>query len=53
MVAIVFTDFITKKQRKLEEAVPQKLMDDLFQKTKATPCIYWQPLTPEEVCTFF
>lgn len=42
-------DFIAKKQRKLEESVPQKLMDDLFQRTKAMPCIYWQPLSPDEI----
>lgn len=46
---LLFLDFITRKQRKQEDAPPQKLMDDLFQKTKATPCIYWLPLTPEEV----
>ncbi|KAG5892973.1 hypothetical protein JTB14_015018 [Gonioctena quinquepunctata] len=40
-----------KKPRKIEEPVPQKLMDDLFLKTKATPSIYWQPLTPEEIAT--
>ncbi|RZC41024.1 apoptotic chromatin condensation inducer in the nucleus [Asbolus verrucosus] len=42
-------DFISRKQRKAEESVPQKLMDDLFLKTKATPSIYWQPLSPEEI----
>ncbi|XP_044266325.1 apoptotic chromatin condensation inducer in the nucleus [Tribolium madens] len=42
-------DFITRKQRKAEDSVPQKLMDDLFLKTKATPSIYWQPLSPEEI----
>ncbi|CAH0556997.1 unnamed protein product [Brassicogethes aeneus] len=42
-------DFIGRKNRKAEEAVPQKLMDDLFLKTKATPSIYWQPLSPEEI----
>ncbi|KAJ8978908.1 hypothetical protein NQ317_008887 [Molorchus minor] len=36
-------------KRKIEEPVPQKLMDDLFLKTKATPSIYWQPLSPEEI----
>ncbi|VEN60709.1 unnamed protein product [Callosobruchus maculatus] len=38
-----------KKHKKHEEAVPQKLMDDLFLKTKTTPSIYWQPLSPEEI----
>ncbi|XP_044750121.1 apoptotic chromatin condensation inducer in the nucleus [Coccinella septempunctata] len=42
-------DFIARKQKKLEESVPLKLMDDLFQRTKAMPCIYWQPLSPEEI----
>eukprot|EP00057_Strongylocentrotus_purpuratus_P031423 XP_784540.2 PREDICTED: apoptotic chromatin condensation inducer in the nucleus isoform X2 [Strongylocentrotus purpuratus] len=27
---------------------PAKLLDDLFRKTKATPCIYWLPLTEEQ-----
>ncbi|KAF2898669.1 hypothetical protein ILUMI_07503 [Ignelater luminosus] len=44
-------DFISRKQRKKEEEVPQKLMDDLFRKTKTTPSIYWLPLTPEEIAT--
>eukprot|EP00795_Rhopilema_esculentum_P001414 gene1414-15830_t len=26
-----------------------KLLDDLFRKTKATPCIYWLPLTKEQI----
>ncbi|KAG1688200.1 Apoptotic chromatin condensation inducer in the nucleus [Nymphon striatum] len=32
-----------------EEEPPAKLLDDLFRKTKATPCIYWLPLTDELV----
>lgn len=27
-----------------------KLLDDLFRKTKATPSIYWLPLSEAEVC---
>uniref|UniRef100_A0A8C6UDX1 Apoptotic chromatin condensation inducer 1b n=1 Tax=Neogobius melanostomus TaxID=47308 RepID=A0A8C6UDX1_9GOBI len=27
---------------------PAKLLDDLFMKTKAAPCIYWLPLTEEQ-----
>uniref|UniRef100_A0A674ADU9 Apoptotic chromatin condensation inducer in the nucleus-like n=1 Tax=Salmo trutta TaxID=8032 RepID=A0A674ADU9_SALTR len=27
---------------------PAKLLDDLFNKTKAAPCIYWLPLTEEQ-----
>lgn len=34
---------------KVEEEPPAKLLDDLFRKTKATPCIYWLPLTDEQV----
>uniref|UniRef100_H3CR72 Apoptotic chromatin condensation inducer 1a n=1 Tax=Tetraodon nigroviridis TaxID=99883 RepID=H3CR72_TETNG len=34
-------------QKKAEEP-PAKLLDDLFRKTKAAPCIYWLPLTEEQ-----
>nr|XP_022908138.1 apoptotic chromatin condensation inducer in the nucleus isoform X1 [Onthophagus taurus] len=44
-------DYLAKKRKKVEDQIPQKLMDDLFQKTTATPSIYWQPLTPEEIAT--
>ncbi|XP_051553576.1 apoptotic chromatin condensation inducer in the nucleus-like isoform X1 [Myxocyprinus asiaticus] len=37
----------TEKKDKLEEP-PAKLLDDLFHKTKAAPCIYWLPLTEEQ-----
>nr|XP_057922986.1 apoptotic chromatin condensation inducer 1b isoform X2 [Doryrhamphus excisus] len=37
----------TEKKEKGEEA-PAKLLDDLFLKTKAAPCIYWLPLTEEQ-----
>ena len=37
---------ITEKK---EEEVPAKLLDDLFRKTKVTPCIYWLPLTEAQV----
>ncbi|XP_061769593.1 apoptotic chromatin condensation inducer 1b isoform X2 [Nerophis ophidion] len=37
----------TEKKEKAEEA-PAKLLDDLFLKTKAAPCIYWLPLTEEQ-----
>uniref|UniRef100_A0A8C5AN84 SAP domain-containing protein n=1 Tax=Gadus morhua TaxID=8049 RepID=A0A8C5AN84_GADMO len=36
-----------KKAEKAAEDPPAKLLDDLFQKTKAAPCIYWLPLTEE------
>ena len=32
-----------------EEEAPAKLLDELFRKTKTTPCIYWLPLTAEQV----
>lgn len=34
---------------KIAEDPPAKLLDDLFRKTKAAPCIYWLPLTDEQV----
>ncbi|XP_075876706.1 uncharacterized protein acin1a isoform X2 [Nelusetta ayraudi] len=39
-----------KKSEKKEkpEDPPAKLLDDLFRKTKAAPCIYWLPLTEEQ-----
>ncbi|KAM6948676.1 uncharacterized protein acin1a [Aplochiton taeniatus] len=33
---------------KASEEPPAKLLDDLFRKTKAAPCIYWLPLTDEQ-----
>uniref|UniRef100_A0A672YWR0 Apoptotic chromatin condensation inducer in the nucleus-like n=1 Tax=Sphaeramia orbicularis TaxID=375764 RepID=A0A672YWR0_9TELE len=38
----------TDKKEKGDEP-PAKLLDDLFLKTKAAPCIYWLPLTDEQV----
>lgn len=37
------------KYSKKENDPPLRLLDDLFRKTKTTPCIYWLPLTPEQV----
>ncbi|CAK6952989.1 apoptotic chromatin condensation inducer 1b [Scomber scombrus] len=37
----------TEKKEKGDEP-PAKLLDDLFLKTKAAPCIYWLPLTEEQ-----
>lgn len=34
---------------KVQEEPPAKLLDDLFHKTKAAPCIYWLPLTDDQV----
>ncbi|XP_017758248.1 PREDICTED: apoptotic chromatin condensation inducer in the nucleus isoform X2 [Eufriesea mexicana] len=39
-----------RKFKKKEDEPPlAKLLDDLFRKTKATPCIYWLPLTNEQI----
>lgn len=38
-----------RKFKKKEEEAPAKLLDDLFRKTKATPCIYWLPLSAETI----
>ncbi|RVE53282.1 hypothetical protein evm_002115 [Chilo suppressalis] len=38
-----------KKFKKKEEEAPAKLLDDLFRKTKTTPCIYWLPLSAETI----
>ncbi|VDP88313.1 unnamed protein product [Echinostoma caproni] len=37
---------VSESKRRCEE--PAKLLDDLFRKTTATPCIYWLPL-PEDL----
>jgi len=42
-------DAPARKQKKKEEEAPAKLLDDLFRKTKSTPCIYWLPLTAEQI----
>ncbi|KAJ8272592.1 hypothetical protein GJAV_G00091040 [Gymnothorax javanicus] len=38
----------TDKKEKAPEEPPAKLLDDLFCKTKAAPCIYWLPLTEQQ-----
>ena len=38
----------TKEEKKMEEK-QISVLDDLFRKTKATPSIYWLPLSEEEV----
>ena len=40
---------VAAERKAEEEEPPAKLLDDLFRKTKATPCIYWLPLTEEQV----
>ncbi|KAK7872493.1 hypothetical protein R5R35_014284 [Gryllus longicercus] len=42
-------DVSVRKVKKKEEDAPAKLLDDLFRKTKTTPCIYWLPLTAEQI----
>ncbi|KAM9343949.1 uncharacterized protein KZ484_016348 [Pholidichthys leucotaenia] len=37
-----------ERKEKTAEEPPAKLLDDLFHKTKAAPCIYWLPLTDEQ-----
>ncbi|KAH8249527.1 hypothetical protein KR032_010198 [Drosophila birchii] len=37
------------KNKKKDNEPPIRLLDDLFRKTKGTPCIYWLPLTPEAI----
>ena len=45
-----FCDFLPETRAKeRDEESPAKLLDDLFRKTKATPCIYWLPLTEDQV----
>uniref|UniRef100_H3B6Z4 SAP domain-containing protein n=1 Tax=Latimeria chalumnae TaxID=7897 RepID=H3B6Z4_LATCH len=39
----------SEKKEKAQEEPPAKLLDDLFRKTKAAPCIYWLPLTDEQI----
>lgn len=40
---------ISSHTEKAQEEPPAKLLDDLFRKTKAAPCIYWLPLTESQV----
>ncbi|KAL5281441.1 hypothetical protein ACFFRR_005065 [Megaselia abdita] len=34
---------------KKDNEPPLRLLDDLFRKTKTAPCVYWLPLTPEQI----
>ncbi|CRK94026.1 CLUMA_CG007550, isoform A [Clunio marinus] len=39
-----------RKVEKIEgDSQPVRLLDDLFRKTKAIPCIYWLPLSAEQI----
>lgn len=40
---------LSSTSEKAQEEPPAKLLDDLFRKTKAAPCIYWLPLTDSQV----
>ncbi|KAM4809131.1 apoptotic chromatin condensation inducer in the nucleus [Rhinophrynus dorsalis] len=42
-----------EKKERVQEEPPAKLLDDLFNKTKAAPCIYWLPLTDDQVLQKF
>ncbi|CAG7836182.1 unnamed protein product [Allacma fusca] len=33
----------------IKEETQVKALDELFRKTTATPCLYWLPLTPEQI----
>lgn len=37
------------RTQKKDSDPPLRLLDDLFRKTHTTPCIYWLPLTPEQI----
>lgn len=43
------SDLLSSTSEKAQEEPPAKLLDDLFRKTKAAPCIYWLPLTDSQV----
>ena len=38
-----------EEEVKVKDETPAKLLDDLFRKTKATPHIYWLPLTANQI----
>nr|CAG4642846.1 EOG090X0F73 [Evadne anonyx] len=37
------------KSKSAKDETPAKLLDDLFRKTKTSPCIYWLPLTAQQI----
>lgn len=45
--------FLARKFHKKENEPPIRLLDDLFRKTKTVPCVYWLPLTSEQVSACF
>ena len=48
-VICIKSDSLSSTSEKAQEEPPAKLLDDLFRKTKAAPCIYWLPLTDSQV----
>jgi len=38
-----------EKTKSAKDETPAKLLDDLFRKTKTSPCIYWLPLTAQQI----
>ena len=42
-------DYMEEEAPPEKEVKATKLLDELFRKTKATPCIYWLPLTDAQV----
>lgn len=48
-VLCIKSDSLSSTSEKAQEEPPAKLLDDLFRKTKAAPCIYWLPLTDSQV----
>lgn len=43
---------LARKFHKKENEPPIRLLDDLFRKTKTVPCVYWLPLTSEQVRSY-
>ena len=41
---------VCSERTKEDEEPAAKLLDDLFCKTTTRPCLYWLPLTEDEVC---
>ena len=46
---IDFVLFSIEEVAPVEEKSPANLLDNLFRKTKTTPCLYWLPLGSEMV----
>lgn len=53
LVTNVVSVHICITAEKKDTEPPAKLLDDLFRKTKTTPCIYWLPLTEAQVGSCF